>query len=152
MKVSTNYIRSNKMTGINFSINISAIDLIKYLLESTATGDRQRLGELLLDDLCDAARIDIVNLKISNTHQYHKKSAGRVVFKQYGYYRPKTKYIYIQNKTAVRGQLLAAKTFIDSLLHEWLHHYDTYSLKLDSIHTKGFYLRLKDLKIKLKIV
>lgn len=146
---SSNYIKSNKITGVDFKINISSVDLVKYLLETSKVKERQRLGEMLLDELSDDAQIDIVNLKISDTNQYHKKSNNRVVYKQYGYYRPKSNYIYIQNKTAVRGQDLAAKTFLDTLLHEWVHHYDTCKLKLNSIHTKGFYLRLNDLKGKL---
>ena len=144
-----NYNRSNKIIKVKLKVNISSVDLVQYLLESSIAKERQRLGEMLLDELSDAARIDIVNLKISDTNQYHKKSNNRVVFKQYGYYRPKSNYIYIQNKTAVRGQDLAPKTFLDTLLHEWLHHYDTHKLKLNSIHTKGFYLRLNDLKDKL---
>ena len=90
------------------------------------------------------------NLKVSSARQYHKKYQGRVVSKQYGYYRPASKYIYISNRTAVRGQILAAKTFIETLLHEWVHHYDFCSLKFNSIHTSGFYARLNDLKEKLK--
>ncbi len=147
-----NYNKSNNITEVDFKINISSRDLVFYLLKSDETKDRQRLGEMLLDELSDTAEIDIVNLKISDTNQYHKKRKGRVVFKQYGYYRTKSNYIYIQNKTAVRGQTLAAKTFLDTLLHEWLHHYDTHKLKLNSIHTKGFYLRLNNLKSKLEIV
>lgn len=149
---SANYVRSNKIINIDFNVNISSIDLVQYIFESDNIAERQKFSEMLLDELCDAAKIDIVNLKISDTNQYHKKRNGRVVFKQYGYYRPKSNYIYIQNKTAVRGQVLAAKTFIDTLLHEWLHHYDTHKLKLNSIHTKGFYLRLQDLKAKLRLI
>ena len=148
---SANYNKSNKITSVKFKVNISSVDLVKYLLDTSETKERQRLGEMLLDELSDTAQIDIVNLKISDTNQYHKKSNSRVVLKQYGYYRPKSNYIYIQNRTAVRGQLLASKTFIDTLLHEWLHHYDTHKLKLNSIHTKGFYLRLNNLKEKLEI-
>jgi hypothetical protein len=68
-----------------------------------------------------------------------------------GYGEAKSASIAISNKTAVRGQILAPKSFLDTLLHEWMHHYDTYRLKLRSIHSKGFYLRLNNLKEKLKI-
>ena len=88
----------------------------------------------------------MAKIKISDTRQYHKRRGNSIVFKQYGYYKPETNYIYIQNRTPARGQLLAAKTFIDTVIHEWLHHYDTHKLKLNSIHTTGFYTRLKNLK------
>jgi hypothetical protein len=35
---------------------------------------------------------------------------------------------------------------LNTIIHEWLHHYDTEKLKLRSIHTKGFYMRLSSLK------
>lgn len=147
MRPSANYLKSNKITTIDVLVSQDAVRLAELLLKVDTAFQRQKVSEQLLDELSDGAGIDIVNLKISDTKQYHRKRGKRTVFKQYGYYR--SRYIYIQNKTAVRGQILAAKTFIDTLLHEWLHHYDTYKLKLDSIHTKGFYLRLRDLKDKL---
>lgn len=119
--------------------------------EACLVSTRQLLGEALLDELSDAVQIDIIKLKITDTNQYHRKMNGRMVMKKYGVYHPKTKLISIANKTAVRGQILAPKTFLDTLLHEWLHHYDTYKLKLHSIHSKGFYLRLNDLKDKLLV-
>lgn len=142
----SNYKKSNFITSVKFPISELAVKTAKQILISKITASRQKLGEVLLDELADGAGIDIVKLKISNTRQYHKKYQGRVVSKQYGYYRPKSNYIYIQNLTAVRGQILAPKTFLNTLLHEWLHHYDHQKLKLNSIHTKGFYLRLNSLK------
>ncbi|MBI3273777.1 MAG: hypothetical protein HYZ69_01400 [Candidatus Colwellbacteria bacterium] len=113
--------------------------------------NRQSLSEELLDQLNRDAHVGRVTVKISDTKQYHKKRQGRVVLKRYGYYRPRSHYIYIQNRTAVRGQILASKTFLATLLHEWMHHYDFERLHLRSIHTKGFYQRLFALKEALKI-
>lgn len=144
-----NYSKSNRITTVKFNISSGAKKLIKKLAENKSEEARQTLGDELLDELADLAKIDIVNLKISDKNQYHKKRNGRVAFKQYGYYKPGSKYIYIHNRTAVRGQILAPKTFLDTLLHEWMHHYDFCKLRLNSIHTAGFYARLKDLKIKL---
>jgi hypothetical protein len=118
-------------------------------MHETTAKFRQKVGQELLNNLSCAAGIEAVKLKVSATRQYHKKREGRVVFRQYGYYRLKSCYLYIQNQTPIRGQDMAPKTFFDTLLHEWMHHYDYYKLKIDSIHTKGFYLRLKDLKEKL---
>ena len=145
----SNYDRSNSITKIKFPVSDRALELSGKLLKSSTEEDRQKLGDKLLDELADLARIDIVKLKISAANQYHKKHNGRVVAKQYGYYKPGTHYIYITNRTAVRGQILAPKTFLDTLLHEWMHHYDFKKLKINSIHSSGFYARLKDLKTKL---
>ncbi|PLX26190.1 hypothetical protein C0581_05285 [Candidatus Parcubacteria bacterium] len=143
-----NYNRSNSIEAIDFPISKSAKLITKKILRSKSEELRQRYSDELLDELADLAHIDIVRLKISKAKQYHKKYKGRVVARQYGYYKPGTKYIYINNRTAVRGQILAPKTFLDTLLHEWVHHYDFCKLKLNSIHTSGFYSRLKDLKQK----
>lgn len=144
--MSTNYEKSNAILEIDFDISHRAQKLARKLLMTSSTMLRQRLGDDLLDELADCACIDIVNLKISSAKQHHKKSDGKVVMRQYGYYRPKTKYIYITNKTAIRGQTLAPKTFLNTLLHEWMHHYDFCKLGLNSIHTRGFYMRLKSLQ------
>lgn len=144
-----NYKKSNNITEVTFPISLEAKRLCHELFMHKETPTRQTLSTALLDELTDLSGIDIVNVKISETKQYHKKRGGRVSFKQYGYYKPDTKYIYINNRTAVRGQILAAKTFIDTLLHEWMHHYDSVKLGLNSIHTAGFYARLKDIKTKL---
>jgi len=146
-----NYQKSNRIKKIKITVSTEAVILVNQLLKSSGCEIRQKLSEKLLDELCDGAKIDIIKLEISNTKQYHRKSAGRVAMKRYGYYRPTSKLIYIQNLTAVRGQILAPKTFLDTLLHEWVHHYDTYKLKLRSIHSQGFYERLNDLKAKLKL-
>ncbi len=144
-----NYILSNKIESIDFPISDSAKKIFKKISLNKTEKNRQILGDELLDELADLAKIDIVNLKITDKNQYHKKRNGRVSFKQYGYYKPGSKYIYIHNRTAVRGQILAPKSFLDTLLHEWMHHYDFCKLGLNSIHTAGFYTRLKDLKMKL---
>ena len=144
----TNYEKSNSILKVDFKLSKIAKELSSRILRSKSEGDRQELSLDLVDELCDLAKIDIVNVKISEAKQYHKKHKGRVVAKQYGYYRPSSKYIYINNRTAVRGQILAPKSFLDTLLHEWLHHYDFCRLKINSIHTSGFYSRLNDLKQK----
>jgi hypothetical protein len=145
----SNYRKSNSITSINFPISPAAKLTFAKLLGSKSEAKRQELGTILLDELSDLAQIDIVKLKISSARQYHKKYKGRVVSKLLGYYRPQSHYIYITNRTAVQGKILASKTFVSTLLHEWLHHYDFKKLKLNSIHTAGFYARLKDLKTKL---
>jgi hypothetical protein len=150
MNKQKNYIASNKIHAIHVRVPRAVREIAYSLLFSShkTTDFRQQKSQGLLDALTDLCEIDVVNVKISDAKQWHKKYKGRVQFKQYGYYKPGTKYIYINNRTAVRGQLLASKTFIDTLLHEWVHHYDHCRLKLDSIHTTGFYNRLTDIKQK----
>ena len=148
-----NYGKSNRIIKTRITVSTEAVILANKICRDAlqCVSTRQALSERLLDELCDGAKIDIVKLKISDTKQYHRRANGRVAMKQYGSYRPASKHISIQNLTAVRGQILAPKTFLDTLLHEWMHHYDTYKLKLRSIHSKGFYQRINDLKEKLEL-
>lgn len=146
-----NYVRSNAITTVDFTISPAATEFAKKILGTPDAENRQRLATALLDELSDCATIDLCNVKVSDTRQYHRRHGGRTVFKQYGYYRPQSRYIYIQNRTAVRGQILAARSFLETLLHEWLHHYDSCALRLNSIHTAGFFLRLRSLKAKLEV-
>ncbi len=141
-----NYNKSNRITAVAFEVNDCVCALCEEILGARSARARQKFSTSLLDELCDLAQIDICNVKISDTNQYHKKRGGRTVMKQYGYYRPKSKYIYITNRTAVRGQMLASKTFLNTLLHEWMHHYDFCALGLNSIHSAGFYKRLGELQ------
>jgi len=149
MLAQSNYKRSNAILTIDFDVSEFGQHTAREILASSSAEDRQRFGDDLLDDLADQAMIDICNLKVSDAKQYHKRRGKRVSMRRYGYYKPATKYIYITNRTAVRGQILAPKSFLDTLLHEWMHHYDFCKLNLNSIHTKGFYARIKDLSQKL---
>ncbi len=141
-----NYRKSNRHESVAFVVDGHVMQLTMRVMKTKTVQHRQRASEKLVDALCDLACIDICTVKISDTKQYHKKRAGRTVMKQYGYYRVASQYIYIQNRTAVRGQILAAKTFLNTLLHEWMHHYDHCALGLNSIHTAGFYKRLGNLQ------
>lgn len=147
----SNYDKSNKITSVKIPISAEAVLLADKILKLERAEDRQEIGESLLDELCDAAQIGIIKLQINDENQYHRKRNNKLVMKRYGSYRPQSSIISISNRTAVRGQILAPKSFLDTLLHEWMHHFDTYKLKLRSIHSKGFYLRLNDLKEKLKV-
>src|SRR6266550_306279 len=68
--------------------------------------------------------------------QRHRKREGRLELKTYGYYRiawestPRRGSIRIYNLTAIRQQVLAPKVFLETLLHEWVHHYDFTGLEL----------------------
>lgn len=152
LKLQNNYERSRAINAVDFSPTLKARLLAEKLLTSFTPQRRERLGKALLEELGRNAGIPAtVNLKVSATKQYHRRKQGRIVWKQYGYYRPRSRYMYIQNKTAVRGQTLAPKTFVTTLLHEWMHHYDYEKLRIRSIHTKGFYSRIYSLKEKLNI-
>jgi surface antigen len=99
----------------------------------------------LVHYLCDKYGIPYVSVCVSDSKR-KKQGNGEVR----GLYYPAERKIVVYNKTAAKGNVIAIKTFYDTLLHEFMHHYDHCILRLhDSPHTKGFYLRIRKLKAKL---
>src|SRR5437868_3023771 len=124
---------------------------LSILDETTAIG-RQVNGQTLLDVLDEAAGLPPCKLTVADRPQRHRTRGGKLELKTYGYYRiawetrPQKGTIRIYNLTAIRQQILAPKVFLETLLHEWVHHYDFTGLQLErSPHTSGFFARIRDL-------
>jgi hypothetical protein len=122
------------------------------ILDETTAAGRQEKGQRLLDVLDEAAGLPPCRLTVADRPQRHRTRGGRLELKTYGYYRiawestPRRGTIRIYNLTAIRRQVLAPKVFLETLLHEWVHHYDFTGLQLDrSPHTSGFFNRIRDL-------
>ena len=121
------------------------------ILEASSAGERQERGQALLDVLDAAAGLPVCRLTVADRPQRHRTREGRLELKTYGYYRVTWDgaaagrgSIRIYNLTAIRQQLLAPKVFLETLLHEWVHHYDFTGLLLDrSPHTSGFFARIR---------
>lgn len=108
--------------------------------------DKVREGcQELLNLLADAAGIPRPTFRLKDT-AYAKFRAGRAVWKLYGTCEHDGT-ITVAYKTAVRRQVFAFKTFFDTVVHEFMHHFDDRKLKLyRSFHTRGFYLRVRALR------
>lgn len=145
----TNYEKSNAVTKVDFEISERAQRLARQILLTQGHEERQRSAHFFGNELCYNADIERITIQVTDTKQWHKRRGARLRVKRYGAYYPRTKRISIQNKTAVQAKILAPKSFLDTLLHEWMHHYDYERLKLNSIHTKGFYERIRSLKDRL---
>lgn len=138
-----NYTKSNEVSAVAYT-RLSGKEYKALLLDR---GDRKTTGQVLLNYLCDKFKISRIPLIVV---QSNRKCRGK---KQvYGYYRysnGKGMSITIYNHTAKTGQEVAIKTFANTLLHEFIHHYDTEVLKIQTIHSAGFYKRISDLESKL---
>ncbi len=121
------------------------------LLEEVSAERRQSIGQALLDVLNTAAGLPPCRLAVAERAQKHRTNRGRLEQKTYGYYRcdwdqgvTRRGAIRIYNLTAIRQQVLSPKVFLETLLHEWTHHYDFAGLCLDrSPHTSGFFERVR---------
>lgn len=147
MEISNNtYEKSNSIT----EVSLKKFRSTEYdrLLED---GNRQKDAQSLLNYLCKKFHLPIVRVFVLDRNQEHSvDSKGRLKSRTYGYYRPSVHSITIYNLTAVKGQIISIKQFANTLLHEFMHHYDMTYLKLGATpHTEGFFKRISDLQAKL---
>lgn len=148
------YRLSQQRTGVPVDPDAVARGLVMGLLGS---GDdhreRQRLAQLLVDTLDDLAGLVPCAVVVADRPQTHAHDGRRLQSKTYGYYRcwfaggvVARARIRIYHRTAVRQQVITTKVFLNTLLHEWVHHFDFAGLRLPrSPHTSGFYARLRAL-------
>lgn len=141
------YDKSNKLE----TVALSRFDkhYMTKLLKSESLNDRQKNSQLLLDYLCEKFGMPKCRVRVTENARPQTKTR-RGTCTEHGHYVPLTYEIVVYNTTAVKKQTVAIKTFTDTLLHEFIHHYDMTYLKFNaSPHTAGFYKRISDLKAKL---
>ncbi len=142
--------RSNRIHTIRIRPTGEERSLTQKLIASDRASLREAYGQRLLNFMCERLRIPPARLRVQDVHQPHKKQSGRLAYKEYGAYYLDEQVIVIANLTAVRGKVVAGKTFFDTLIHEFMHHLDRTYLQISSTpHSAGFYNRIDDLKRKL---
>ena len=144
------YTESNKINEIALS-KFRKTEYNRLLKCGESVSERERCGQALLNYLCEKFHMENVRLHVMDRPQKHRDDeSGKTKIKIHGFYCT-TRNITIYNKTAKLAKVVAIKAFTETLLHEFIHHYDHYCLKLwRSPHTSGFYHRLSDLQSKLK--
>ena len=119
-----------------------AVALLPGLLQSA---DRRRVeacAQVISDEITTILRIPAVRITVNGTRPANARG------ELHGLYTPRPSgadrvaVIAVWMFTARRGQVVAFKTFLRTLLHEICHHLDYALLRLpDSFHTAGFYKR-----------
>lgn len=154
----TSNIKRNNMTTYEKSNSITEVALKRFrsdlshdfLSSDTSIKDREKRAQKLVNYLCEKFKIASCIVEVKNKPQLHSTRNGKLRSKTYGRYYPHKNYIEIFNLTAVKKQPVSIKTMYDTLLHEFMHHYDMTKLNFtESPHTKGFYMRISDLAKKL---
>jgi hypothetical protein len=117
-----------------------AVAALPGVLETGRARDVQVLAQHIADGICTAFRVPSVRVRVQL--QRPPVRGGEL----HGLYEPgETRgrdVITLWMLTAKRGQIVAFKTFLRTLLHEICHHLDYTLLRLrDSLHTQGFYQR-----------
>lgn len=139
----TDYEKSNKIVEVDFS----RLSSKEYYNLINCTDNRKMFAQELVNYLCDKYHINRIPVIVTDKPRKctkHCQIYGKYHFS--GGYGIK---ITIYNFTAKTGKEVAIKSFTNTLLHEFIHHYDTEYLKIQSAHTSGFYKRINDLEKKL---
>lgn len=98
-------------------------------------------AQAFLDFLSRIFLVPAMTLVLSDRPRPHRRDArGRVADEVHGTCTNEgTIRVYL--RTARHRRPIALKTFFNTLVHEWVHHYDFAALG-DTIHCSGFYERL----------
>ena len=146
-----NYTKSNK----SLTVALNKFNGATYRKLLSDKGDREENAQALIDYLCDKFKVPHVRVNIADKPRSQKGNRTihgfiRVSQNAFNPKDVKSQYINIYNLTAKTHKVVAIKTFANTLIHEFMHHYDYHFLKLtNSLHTAGFYTRISDLEKKL---
>jgi len=137
------YDRSNAVASIPVRVGARLRRAVELLPDALKAADRRRvqlLGQVICDELCRGLHVAPPRLTVLNVRP--SDASGEL----HGLYVPSDRRgpdrIRVWMITAKRGQVVAFKTFLRTLLHELCHHLDYDLLHLrDSFHTDGFFQR-----------
>ena len=136
--------KSNKYLTVDLT-DFSHDEYRRLLHSGSKVEPRREASQELINSLCDKYRIPRCPVYVHNT-TYDPKFG----FTCMGLYEGANKGITLWNNRHYQVPC-NIKTFINTLLHEFMHHYDYYYLRLpDSVHCKGFEARIRDLRKKLQ--
>jgi hypothetical protein len=117
-----------------------AVTLLPAALQSEDAARVEAVAQRIADGVCGALGVARLRVRIDGQRPHDHRG------ELHGLYLPGTgrgrDRITLWMRTAKRGQVVAYKTFLRTLLHELCHHLDyTYLHLRDSLHTQGFYQR-----------
>lgn len=130
-------IRSIKLPETRFD---SLLEVLRNNLKNNQTKELETICQQFLNCLTVALNVAAVRVNVDATRPHGRWG------ELHGLYTPaehrKLAKIEVWMRTAQRRQIVAFRTFLRTLLHEFCHHLDYELLKLpDSFHTEGFYQR-----------
>jgi hypothetical protein len=139
------YDRSNAVASIPLRASTAlrgAVTLLPEALHSASAAHVQRVAQTVADEITSALRVPSVRLIVNGTRPSNARGELHGLYTPANYRGSSGATIKLWMITAKRGQVVAFKTFLRTLLHETCHHLDYALLHLaDSFHTDGFYKR-----------
>ncbi|MGH7896272.1 MAG: hypothetical protein ACREQL_16520 [Candidatus Binatia bacterium] len=122
------------------AVLVQAVSELPGILASARAAEVQVQAQRIADGVCTAFRVAKVWIRVAEKRPHDQRG------ELHGLYTPGVPpardTITLWMFTAKRAQVVAARTFLRTLLHELCHHLDYTHLRLrDSLHTQGFYRR-----------
>jgi hypothetical protein len=137
------YRRSDAIETLELPAGIAAVDPVIAIRDGLARGHRatvQKGAQRLIDALVAGFVVPAVDVRVMAVRP------SDVDGELHGLYEPDediaTARISVWMRTAQKKQVVAFKSFLRTLIHEFLHHLDYEHFKLpETFHTEGFYKR-----------
>ncbi len=137
------YLKSDSITSLPIAEPEGLFPLIKGLEDSLKKEDRlsiERFSQAIVRALSERFHVSLIKVKVLQVRP--SNHYGEL----HGLYYPKRgsgmALMILWIRTAKFGRIVAFKTFLRTLLHEFCHHLDYELFNLpESFHTEGFYKR-----------
>lgn len=135
------YDRSNATSAVPVRVGprlARAVFLLEWALAHDDQARTARVAQVICDELCAALRVRPLRVQVKAERPSDARGELHGLYESAG----QRELISIWMRTAKRGQVVAYKTFLRTLVHELGHHLDYQLLRLrDSFHTDGFFQR-----------
>jgi hypothetical protein len=137
------YDRSTAISSIQLIPTPQLLEATKALEGALATEDHpqvEALTQTIVNHICWRLSVRTVRVQVQGVRPSNRRGELHGLYTQYGGSLGDS--IQVWMRTAKRGQVVAFRTFLRTLLHEVCHHLDyTYLQLRESYHTEGFFQR-----------
>ena len=135
--------QSDRVTSLPLRAGPALVDAVHALpdaLRSEQASRVEAVAQRIADGVCRGLGVSTLRIRVEGQRPHDRRG------ELHGIYQPADgsgrDRITLWMRTAKRGQVVAYRTFLRTLLHELCHHLDYAYLRLaDSLHTQGFYQR-----------
>jgi hypothetical protein len=137
------YERSDKMGALSLP-GESRLPALAHEIESAMFSESKPQVRIACNDflreLADLLKVPLPSIRVLDARPLRVYEAGSAEL--FGDYQLGTALIRVWMRTAVQKRVTSFGTFLNTLCHEFCHHFDILRLELpNSFHTRGFYQR-----------
>lgn len=138
------YDRSSSITGIPLTPPLPLLEATRALQDALAADNHRRvegLAQTIVNHICWQLNVRSVRVQVQGIRPSSQRGELHGLYTHYGSTHQSNS-IRVWMRTAKRGQVVAFRTFLRTLLHEVCHHLDYEYFHLhESYHTEGFFQR-----------